>query len=120
DMPDYTIIIVGGVLRNKELCTVGNFAEDFIGQFHIDIFFMSESGISLTKGLTDYGKGELQVKIKTKEIGQHTIVLADSSKLDVVSVLDVCPLYEIDRIITDSKINKNTLEKYIDGGIEVI
>jgi DeoR/GlpR family transcriptional regulator of sugar metabolism len=120
DMPDYTIIFVGGVLRNKELCTVGNFAEDFIAQFHIDIFFMSVSGISLTKGLTDYGTGELQVKKKMKEIVQHKIVLADSSKFDVVSLLNVCPLYEIDRIITDSRINESTLKKYIDAGIEVI
>src|SRR5699024_9811535 len=99
-MPDYSIIFAGGVLRNDELCTVGNFTEDFITQFHIDIFFMSVSGISLIKGLTDYGAGELQVKKKMKEIVQHKIVVADSSKFDVVSLLDVCPLYEVDRIIT--------------------
>ncbi|GGB45637.1 DeoR family transcriptional regulator [Virgibacillus dakarensis] len=120
EMPDYTIIFAGGILRNQELCTVGDFTEDFITQFHIDTFFMSISGLSLTKGLTDYGAGELQVKKKMMDIAQHRIVLADSSKFDVVSLLKVCEFNQINRIITDSKINENVLEKYRNTGIEVL
>ncbi|HLQ95198.1 MAG TPA: DeoR/GlpR family DNA-binding transcription regulator [Pseudogracilibacillus sp.] len=120
EMPDYTIIFAGGILRNQELCTVGDFTEDFISQFHIDTFFMSVSGLSLTKGLTDYGAGELQVKKKMIEISQHRIVLADSSKFDVVSLLNVCPFEQVNRIITDSKINENVLAKYQETGIEIL
>jgi len=120
DMQDYTIIFAGGIMRNRELCTVGDFTENFISQFHIDTFFMSISGISLTKGLTDYGAGELQVKKKMIEIAQHRIVLADSSKFDIVSLLNVCPFDQVNRIITDSKINENVLEKYKANGIEIL
>lgn len=120
DMQDYTIIFAGGIMRNSELCTVGEFTEKFISQFHIDTFFMSISGISFTKGLTDYGAGELQVKKKMIEIAQHRIVLADSSKFDIVSLLNVCPFSHINRIITDSKINENVLAKYKENGIEVL
>lgn len=120
DMQDYTIIFAGGIMRNQELCTVGELTENFISQFHIDIFFMSISGISVTKGLTDYGAGELQVKKKMIEIAQHRIVLADSSKFDIVSLLNVCPFDEVNRIITDSKINENVLEKYKANGIDIL
>jgi len=120
DMQDYTIIFAGGIMRNRELCTVGEFTENFISQFHIDTFFMSISGISLTKGLTDYGAGELQVKKKMIEISQHRIVLADNSKFDIVSLLNVCPFSHVNRIITDSKINENVLAKYKENGIEVL
>lgn len=119
EMPDYTIIFAGGILRNQELCTVGDFTEEFITQFHIDTFFMSISGVSLSKGLTDYGAGELQVKKKMMEIAQHRIVLADSSKFDIVSLLNVCPFSQISRIITDSKISDNVLDKYRDAGVEI-
>src|SRR5699024_8362161 len=119
-MQDYTIIFAGGIVRNQELCTVGELTENFISQFHIDTFFMSISGISLTKGLTDYGAGELQVKKKMIEIAQHRIVLADSSKFDIVSLLNVCPFDQVNRIITDSKINENVLEKYKANGIEIL
>ncbi|WP_449354741.1 DeoR/GlpR family DNA-binding transcription regulator [Virgibacillus natechei] len=120
EMPDYTIIFAGGILRNQELCTVGDFTEDFITQFHIDTFFMSISGISLTKGLTDYGAGELQVKKKMMEIAQDKIVLADSSKFDIVSLLNVCPFDQVNRIITDSNIGENILEKYRNIGVEIV
>lgn len=120
DMPDYTIIFAGGILRNQELCTVGDFTENFITQFHIDTFFMSISGISLSKGLTDYGAGELQVKKKMMDIVQQKVVLADSSKFDIVSLFNACSIYEVDRIITDSNIKENTIKKYENAGVKII
>lgn len=119
EMPDYTIIFAGGILRNQELCTIGDFTENFITQFHVDTFFMSISGVSLSKGLTDYGAGELQVKKKMMEIVQQKIVLADSSKFDIVSLLNACSIYEVDRIITDSNIQQNTINKYQDAGVKI-
>jgi DeoR family fructose operon transcriptional repressor len=119
-MPEYTILFAGGILRNKELCTIGDYAEEFVSQFHIDTFFMSMSGISLTKGLTDYGVGEVQVKKKMLEVAGNCIVLADSSKFDVVSLAKVCDFNQISRIITDSNIDKNLLNNYLENGIEVI
>jgi DeoR family fructose operon transcriptional repressor len=119
-MPDYTILFAGGVVRNEEMCTVGDYAEQFVSQFHIDTFFMSMSGISLTKGLTDYGLGEVQVKKKMLEVAQQSIVLADSSKFDVVSLLKISDFNQISRIITDSNIHQNILDKYMEYGVEII
>ncbi|MCP8615839.1 DeoR/GlpR family DNA-binding transcription regulator [Salirhabdus salicampi] len=120
DMPDYTILFAGGIVRNQELCTIGDLAEQFVSNFHIDTFFMSMSGISLNKGFTDYGIGEIQVKKKMLENAQQGIVLADSSKFDVVSLVKVCDFHQVSRIITDSKLNEPILEKYKDNGVEVI
>lgn len=120
EKPHFTVILIGGVLRNEELCTVGDMAAQFLSQFRIDTFFMSMSGISLSEGLTDYGIGEVQIKKKMMEISQRKIVLADSSKFDVVSLLKVCDFEQIDHIITDSKVNEKIVEKYINRGIEII
>lgn len=119
-MDNYTIILAGGVLRNKELCIVGDMSEKFIDSFHIDTAFVSMSGISLNCGLTDYGIGEVQVKKKMMEVAQKKIVLADSSKFDVVSLLKVCELDKVDTIITDSNLNINILEKYRSVGVDII
>lgn len=120
EMPDYTILLPGGVLRNEELCMVGHLSETFFKGFHIDTFFMSMSGISLTEGLTDYGIGEYQVKMKMLESSRNCIVLADSSKFDVASLLKVCQFDRIDRIITDSKLSNKVLQKYTKEGIEIV
>ncbi len=120
DMDKYTVILIGGVMRNEELCIVGDLAEQFIEKFHIDTAFMSMSGISLKNGFTDYGMGEVQVKKKMMEVAQQIIVLADSSKFDVVSLLKVCDIDSIDIVITDSKLNSNIIEKYSDSGVIIV
>ncbi|MFJ5717822.1 DeoR/GlpR family DNA-binding transcription regulator [Neobacillus sp. NPDC093127] len=120
EMPHYTILLPGGVLRNEELCLVGSMAEEFFEGFHIDTFFMSISGISLTEGLTDYGLGEYQVKKKMLENSQSCIVLADSSKFDVASLLKVCHFEKIERIISDSKLSEKIRQKYNKEGIDIV
>ncbi|MEH7010010.1 DeoR/GlpR family DNA-binding transcription regulator [Neobacillus niacini] len=120
EMPHYTILMPGGVLRNEELCILGQTAEEFFKRFHIDTFFMSISGISLTEGLTDYGLGEYQVKMKMLENSRNCTVLADSSKFDVASLLKVCQFDRIDRIISDSKLSEKVLQKYEKEGIEIV
>ncbi|WP_082341179.1 DeoR/GlpR family DNA-binding transcription regulator [Sporosarcina globispora] len=118
--PHYTILLPSGVLRNEELCIVGSMAEEFFEGFHIDTFFMSISGISLTEGLRDYGVGEYQVKKKMLENSQSCIVLADSSKFDGASLLKVCHFERIVRIISDSKLSEKILQKYNKEGIEIV
>jgi DeoR family fructose operon transcriptional repressor len=116
----FTIIFVGGVVRNAEQCVVGDIAEHFISQFHADTFFMSTSGISLTAGLTDYGIGEIQLKKKMLERSNKVIVLADSSKFNAVSLSSICGLSDVERIVTDTKIDPEVLQTYRHHGIEVI
>ncbi|SES10160.1 transcriptional regulator, DeoR family [Gracilibacillus ureilyticus] len=119
-MPHYSIIIVGGILRNEELCVVGDMTEQFISQFHIDTLFLSMSGISLHSGLTDYGIREWNVKRQLLEASNKCYVLADSSKFDAVSLLKVCSFNEIDAIITDSSLSTNIIDNYKQAGITII
>lgn len=117
EMPNYTLIFVGGVVRNQEKCTVGDFAESFVAQFHMDTFFMSASGISLKEGITDYGIGETQVKKKMLECAGKTIVLADSSKFEQISLLSVCRLNAIAGIVTDSGLDPGIRQAYQQEGV---
>ncbi len=119
-MPQYTIIVAGGTLRNEELCVVGEHAESFLSQFHIGVFFMSMSGISLHAGLTDYGIGEWNIKKKMLEQSKTAYVVADSSKFDAVSMLKVCSFNQVEGIITDSKLPSQIKQNYLDKGILII
>jgi len=119
EKPRFTIIFIGGLVRNSERCVVGNYAESFVSQFHADLFFMSISGISLSNGLTDYGVGEVQLKKKMLEYSHKIIVLADSSKFNVVSLTPVCGLDKIDRIVTDPGIAPDVLAQYREAGIVI-
>ncbi|MDT8719062.1 DeoR/GlpR transcriptional regulator [Clostridium sp. 19966] len=120
DMEEYTIILIGGVMKKEERCILGAMAEKFVEQFHIDITFASCSGISLSSGITDYGIGEVEIKKKMMLCAQQTIFVADSTKFGVVSLLDVCGFDKGNLIITDSKLNAKVKEKYTALGVEII
>lgn len=119
EKPGFTVIFIGGVVRNQERCTIGDFAESFILQFNADLFFMSVSGISIEQGITDYGIGEVLLKKKMMTCARETIVLADSSKFETVSLLNVCPNDKVSRFITDSKIAPEIVEQYQKNGISL-
>ncbi|WP_246131972.1 DeoR family transcriptional regulator [Paenibacillus hemerocallicola] len=40
-MPHYTVVLIGGVIRNAEHSIIGDLAEQFAERFHPDLFFMS-------------------------------------------------------------------------------
>lgn len=120
DMEGYTVITPGGILRREENSFIGEMAEENISKFHVDTSFISMSGISLREGLTDYGFGEVSLKKKMLKIAQENIVLADSSKFDVVSLLKVCDFDDVNMIITDSNLKDSILERYRKNGIEII
>lgn len=120
DKKSYNIVLTGGLLRNDERCLVGGLTEKLLDEFHVDTTFLSMSGISVKAELTDYGFGEVGVKKKMMSISGRTIVLADSTKFDVASLLNVSSFDDIELIITDSKLKENILKKYLDLGVQII
>lgn len=120
DMPHYTIVLIGGVIRNEEQSLIGDLAEQFAARFHPDLFFMSMSGVTLSDGITDYGIGEIQVKKILLNNAKRTIALADSSKFDCVSLTKICGAAEVERFVTDSGIDRGLVERYGRHGIEIV
>lgn len=120
NMPEYRIILPGGVLHNEEQSMIGELAEQFTALFHADLFFMSISGATLEEGLTDYGIGEVQVKKVMLRNAKRTIALADSSKLGAVSLLKVCRVDEVECLITDSAVDPEFAEAFRQKGTELI
>ena len=119
-MPGYTIILIGGVIRNEEQGMIGDLAEEFASRFHADLFFMSMSGVTLAEGITDYGLGEVQMKKIMLRNAKRTIALADSSKFEAVSLIKVCGCAEVERFVTDSNIDPAIVDKYKKHGVEIV
>lgn len=120
DADRFTVISTGGVLNHKERAFYGEFAENLISNFIVDKAFISVSGVSLIRGITDFSPEEVQIQKKLIEISQETIVLADSSKIDTVSLIKVEDIHEVNLIITDSKLDSKILNKYLKNGIEIV
>lgn len=119
-MEKYTIILLGGILRNDELNLGGHMTEKLIQEFHIDTAFLSMGGISIDGGLTDYDIAQVQVRRKMIESAEQVIVLADNSKFNVKTLLKVCDFDDVNMIITDSNIKPRILEKYGSSNVQII
>ncbi|OXM85172.1 DeoR/GlpR family DNA-binding transcription regulator [Paenibacillus rigui] len=115
-----SVISTGGQLAQRSLSFVGPLAERSLDAYHVDKVFLSCKGVHLERGISE--SNELQARIKERMIGMadEVILLVDSSKFGVQAFTQVTDLSEIDVIITDHRIARETLEQLQDRGIEVI
>lgn len=120
DANEFNIILAGGILNKKEYAFYGDIAIDTLSNFVVDKAFISVSGVSLDRGITEYLTEEVQMEKKLIGIAQEIIILADHSKIDSVSLIKVMDIYDANLIITDSELEPKIVNKYKKNGIEII
>ena len=119
DVPGFTIILVGGVL-NKDEYTIVNPMFSLEDSLHIDTYFMSASGIDPVIGCTDLGFSEASVQNQMRHAARRTVVYADSSKFGRASLVRVCPIEEVDCIITDQGLSEEQKNAFMERGANLI
>ncbi len=118
ECPGFTVILVGGILDKKEL-SLGNDFSQTLESLHLDILFMSVSGVHPQVGLTDQGLSEARVQKQMCQIADRTVVLADSGKFGKASLVKLCVLNEVDDIITDSAVDEQIKETVKQTGVSL-
>ena len=117
--PGITIILTGGVLNRDEYTLVNDFSAT-LESIHIDIMFMTVTGIDPVVGCTDQRLSKIRIQNQLHQSASRTIVLADSSKFGKASLIKICPFEEIDTIITDGGITPLMEEKIRKTGTRLI
>jgi DeoR/GlpR family transcriptional regulator of sugar metabolism len=117
---DARLILTGGVVRPQELSMIGNTSEKVYQEFHVDKAFIGIGGISLADGLTEYNMEDARIKRILFSSAREKIVVADGSKFGVTTFASVASLKSVDRIVTDSSVPFEILEKIRNLGVEVI
>lgn len=120
DLKGINLILAGGVYNKSEYAFLGEITSKFLDNFSVDKSFVSVGGISLKRGITDFLTDEVLVERKMIEMAEEVIVLADSSKIGSNSLIKICNTEDIDFIITDSKLDEEIKQKYINENIKVI
>lgn len=119
EIPNCTVILPGGRLRSKELTLSGFPAEENFGHFNVDKAFIGIGGINET-GVTDFHIDEAQLHRQLIQNARLSVVLADSGKLGLRAVVNVCPLEDIDIVITDEGASKTVVRALEEAGVKVI
>ena len=97
------VIVVGGVVRGRDLGIVGEAAVDFIRQFKVDIGLIGISGIEADGSLRDYDYREVKVSQTIIAHAREVWVAADVSKFNRPAMVEVANLSQVDRLFTDAE-----------------
>ena len=77
------IILLGGIVKHNECCTVGNMVSQSLSLLSADKYFLSATHFSLRMGAMETDMAETEVKQAMLRSASQTILLADSTKFDV-------------------------------------
>jgi DeoR family fructose operon transcriptional repressor len=119
DHPGITIHLVGGVVRQRFHCTVGNRAEQFLKGLTVDKAFMGANSFSSDSGATTPDLGHAEIKRQMMAIATRVYLLVDSSKLGKSSFAQFAPASAIDCLIVDA-IDAAEARALDDLGVEVL
>ena len=114
------VISTGGALQHQWSALTGPYTLDFISKLNFDQIFISCGAVSVEKGMMTSFPFVAEILKKASEVTQKINLLVDSSKFMRVGTFSVMPLSDVDRIITDKKMDPNLAEKCRDLGIEMI
>ena len=116
---DLQVVVLGGTLRPNWFSLVGPLTEMAMQQIFPDKLFLGVTGIHPERGLSCRNAdaaSALRVMIRS---AKKRIVVADRSKLHAVSTARICPLEDVEVLITDSGATDDTIAPFLSRGIDV-
>lgn len=119
DEPDTIVLLTGGRVRPGELSLIGAEAEAAFALYNCDTYVMGVAGIA-ELGVTDYHREESNVKRAAMSSADRIIVVADSTKLGRVRLMNIAPLIAISVLVTDAPPTDPTVVAARELGVEVV
>lgn len=113
-----TVILIGGVVNNESSSVTGLLSEHIIEEFKIQKAFLSCSGFSLERGLTEVHLAEAQLKRKMVESSQQLFGLVDSTKFGKEDLTSFARPERINCLFTDRHLSSEWVERLKQAGIE--
>ena len=115
------VIVPGtGMLDQISMSLEGPEVEEAFGRLHADKYFMGLRSVDLQHGYMDTNMRRIRLKQSMMRAARETIALADSSKLDKSSLVQITPLETVSTLITDSGISPAVLDQLNKCGVQVI
>lgn len=120
DADGITLVLTGGIYNSDERAFTSDLATLIFSRINIDILFLTTCGISVERGITYQRVDEIVVQDRMMEASGKTIVIADSSKIGVNSLVRMCGIDRISMIITDSNAPAEQTKALEQAGVQVV
>lgn len=118
--PTNTVILIGGILSEDGSSVTGLLSQQIIRDLHTQKAFVSCSGFSLERGMTERQIEEAQLKREALESARLVVALIDSSKFGREDLTPFARIEQISRVYTDPGITPEWAQKIQQAGIPLI
>ncbi len=114
------LVVTGGVARPASYELIGPLATELLAEIALDLVFIGVDAIDVAHGATAHHEGEASINRALARRAQRVIAVADSSKLDRRAFARICPVEDIDVLVTDKAASDELTQSFAAAGVEVI
>jgi DeoR family transcriptional regulator of aga operon len=120
-LPNMKITLTGGSVRwPGSFSMVGATAFESLQRLFFEKVFMGACGVHPQHGITVIESDEALILNEMVKHARQVIAVADSSKLGMISAIQVCPSSQIHTIITDDSADPAVVQQFQHQGIRVV
>ena len=99
--PALHVIALGGVYNRATSSFIGGNMQDELSKMSIDLVFLSATGVTLERGLTNTSYSEVEIKKTVIKWNRNRVLMADQSHFGHDALLAFCDLKDLSVIVTD-------------------
>jgi len=114
------IVVTGGVTRGQSYELIGPFASLVLAQLSLDWAILGVDALDLRNGATAHHEGEASINHLMATRAERVMIVTDSSKLGQRAFALVCPVDDIDVIVTDRDASPDVLAAFTERGIRIV
>jgi len=89
-------------------------------QLAFDTLILTSGGIHTEAGVTEYEYDDAETKRAALQSAKRTILVADGSKLGAVAFVRLCPVDQVDIVVTDVDAPAEHVTALRQAGLEVV
>lgn len=117
--PRIRLVLPGGEVRPGELNLTGPLTETSVRSLRFDTAIIGCCGLSAEHGLTAHDLSDVAVKQAAIASARRVIVATDSGKFTRTAFGAVCPLTQLDMVVTDTALPHTEHDALIAAGVTV-
>ncbi|GCD94730.1 DeoR/GlpR family DNA-binding transcription regulator [Embleya hyalina] len=119
DAPDVRLLVPGGRSTPGALSLSGPLTENSLRTLRVDTAVLGVCGISVEHGLTAHDPDEIPVKQAMIASAQRIVAVCAGAKFGRTGLGHVCPVTDLDMVITDGDAPTEAVERLRDLGVDV-
>ncbi len=117
--PQVDLLLPGGRAKPGELSFTGHLAETSLRALRVDTVVLGVCGLSATHGVTAHGLAEVPVKQVAVAAAQRVIAVCHGAKFTRTGLGLVCPITDLDVVVTDQSAPADACAELAAAGVEV-